>query len=232
MHNFLSLVFPIHPEGYRFIVTSALAALVLFFVSGFLGWLGVVATLFCAYFFRDPLRYVPDRDGLVVSPADGVVSTITEAAPPEELDLGPAPLTRVSIFLNIFNCHINRIPHKATIKQSLYRTGRFLRADLEKASDRNERQTLLLELPDGREMVVVQIAGLVARRILCWVEEGEGLKTGERFGLIRFGSRVDVYLPEGIEPRVAVGQQVVGGETVLADLADADNQVRLAVDPI
>ena len=232
MHNFLSLILPIHPEGYRFILIFAAATIALFFVSTFLGWLGVIGVIFCAYFFRDPLRYVPNQEGLIISPADGVVNMITEAVPPQELEVGETPMTRISIFLNVFNCHINRVPHTAKIKKSLYRTGKFLSADLEKASDQNERQSLLLELPDGKEMVVVQIAGLVARRILCWVEEGESLKTGERFGLIRFGSRVDVYLPDGIAPKVAVGQQVLGGETIMADLMDSDNQVQRVADPI
>ena len=213
-----SVLVPIHPEGYRFIGIFAAVTFVFFFISTVLGWIGVILTLWCAYFLRDPARTVPQRDGLVVSPADGVVNMITEATPPPELGLGIATRTRVSVFMNVFNCHVNRMPHEGVIKLSRYRTGRFLNADLDKASEANERQSLLVELPDGRDMVVVQIAGLVARRILCWAEEDEQLKTGERFGLIRFGSRVDIYLPNGVQPQVAVGQLAISGETIIADL--------------
>ena len=218
MRTLLSMLAPVHPEGLRFIAVFAGVSFVLFFISSLLGWLGFILTLWCAYFFRDPARVVPQDEGLIVSPADGVVNMISQATPPPELGLGIAPRARISIFMNPLNCHINRLPHSGTIKLSKYRTGRFLSADLDKASETNERQSLLVELPDGRDMVVVQIAGMVARRILCWVEEGEQLKTGERFGLIRFGSRVDVYLPENIMPQVAVGQIAIAGETIIADL--------------
>jgi len=226
MRALTSVMVPIHPEGFRFIGIFAAVTLVLFFISSFLGWVGVLLTLWCAYFFRDPARTVPQQEGLLVSPADGVVNMITEATPPPELGLGIATRTRVSIFMNVFNCHVNRLPHEGIIKTSRYRTGRFLNADLDKASEANERQSLLVELPDGREMVVVQIAGLVARRILCWAEEGETLRTGERFGLIRFGSRVDVYLPEGVQPKVALGQLAVSGETIIADLNSKDGPLQ------
>ena len=175
--------------------------------------------MWCYYFFRDPVRATPVRDGLVVSPADGVVSLIEPAVPPAELGLGPAALTRVSVFMSVFNCHVNRAPAEGTVTAVAYRPGKFLNASLDKASSDNERNGLAIRLPDGRQVAVVQIAGLVARRIMCWVDKGAQLRTGERFGLIRFGSRLDVYLPEGVAPLVAVGQTMVAGETVLADLS-------------
>ncbi len=222
MRALTSVLVPIHPEGFRFIGIFAAVTFVLFFISSFLCWIGVGLTLWCAYFFRDPARTVPLREGLVVSPADGVINMITEATPPPELGLGIATRMRISVFMNVFNCHVNRLPHGGIIKMSRYRTGRFLNADLDKASEANERQSLLVELPDGREMVIVQIAGLVARRILCWAQEGEVLKTGERFGLIRFGSRVDIYLPDGVYPQVALGQLAIAGETIIADLTSKE----------
>ncbi|TNC70382.1 phosphatidylserine decarboxylase [Rubellimicrobium roseum] len=209
---------PMHPEGYRFLPFFGLGALVLFLVWEPLGWLGVGLTVWCYYFFRDPRRAVPQEDGLVVSPADGVVSLIGPAAPPAELGMGPEPLTRVSVFMSVFNCHVNRAPVAGRVLAVAYRPGKFLNASLDKASEDNERNGLCLELVDGRKLAVVQIAGLVARRILCWTREGQSLRTGERFGLIRFGSRLDVYLPPDVPPLVAVGQTMVAGETILADL--------------
>ena len=182
-----------------------------------LGLVGVVLTLWCIYFFRDPDRVTPDRDGLVISPADGVVQLIDQAAPPEELEMGDAKRWRVCVFMNVFNVHVNRIPISGTLTKLSYRPGKFLNASLDKASEFNERQSLALTLPDGRDIAFVQIAGLVARRILCDVREGQSVETGERFGMIRFGSRVDVYLPDGVEPMVSVGQTSIGGETVIAD---------------
>lgn len=218
MRTILSILVPIHPEGFRFIGAFAGVAFVLFFIASILGWMGVILTLWCAYFFRDPVRTVPQRKGLVVSPADGIVNMIAEATPPPELGLGIGTRIRVSVFMNVFNCHVNRMPVEGDIKLSKYRTGRFLNADMDKASETNERHSLLVELEDGRDMVVVQIAGLVARRILCWAEEGDHYVTGERFGLIRFGSRVDIYLPDGVAPLVAVGQLAIAGETIIADI--------------
>jgi len=182
-----------------------------------LGLVGVVLTLWCIYFFRDPDRVTPDRDGLVISPADGVVQLIDQAAPPEELEMGDAKRWRVCVFMNVFNVHVNRVPISGTLAKLSYRPGKFLNASLDKASEFNERQSLALTLPDGRDIAFVQIAGLVARRILCDVREGQSVETGERFGMIRFGSRVDVYLPDGVEPMVSVGQTSIGGETVIAD---------------
>ncbi|MGB8812182.1 MAG: phosphatidylserine decarboxylase [Paracoccaceae bacterium] len=209
---------PMHPEGYRFVAIFAAIALVLFWLWEPLGWMGVGLTVWCYYFFRDPKRSVPQGEGLIVSPAYGVVSLIEPAVPPAELGMGPEALTRVSVFMNVFNCHVNRAPIAGNVVAIAYRPGKFLNASLDKASVDNERNSLCIELPDGRKIAVVQIAGLVARRIVCFVKNGKALNTGERFGLIRFGSRLDVYLPEGVQPMVALGQTMVAGETVLADL--------------
>ena len=224
MRALKSVLFPIHPEGFRFIAIFAVVTLLFFFVSEFLGWVGVILTLWCAWFFRDPARVTPQRKGLVISPADGVVNMITEAVPPAELGLGDEPMPRISVFMNVFNCHVNRMPVGGTVVKSLYRTGQFLSADLDKAAEANERQSLLVETEDGKQIIVVQIAGLVARRILCFAHEEQQMHAGERFGLIRFGSRCDVYLPKGTVPRVAVGQSAIAGETVLADLKSREKQ--------
>jgi len=210
---------PMHPEGWRFVAAFAAASALLFWLWAPLGWVGVGLTVWCYYFFRDPVRVTPTRPGLVISPADGVVSQIGPAVPPEELGIGPEALTRVSVFMNVFNCHVNRSPVPARVGKRSYRPGRFLNASLDKASEHNERMSLCLTMEDGRQLAVVQIAGLVARRILCFVDEGAALQAGDRFGLIRFGSRVDVYLPPGVAPLVAPGQSTIAGETVIADLA-------------
>jgi phosphatidylserine decarboxylase len=209
---------PMHPEGYKFVGIFAAITLVLFLIWEPLGWLGLGLTVWCYYFFRDPKRAVPQGAGLLVSPADGVISLIERAVPPEELGMGPEALVRVSVFMSVFNCHVNRAPIAGTIGAMAYRPGKFLNASLDKASRDNERNSLRIDLADGRQIAVVQIAGLVARRIMWWVSEGQGLRTGERFGLIRFGSRLDVYLPEGVHPQVALGQTMVAGETVMAIL--------------
>lgn len=216
MHE--TFIKPMHPEGIKFVAIFAAIALVLFWLWEPMGWLGFGLTVWCYYFFRDPKRSVPERDGLIVSPADGVVSLIEPAAPPPELGMGDVPLTRVSVFMSVFNCHVNRAPIAGQIDKMVYRPGKFLNASLDKASEDNERNSLALLLPDGRRIAVVQIAGLVARRIVPFVEEGQSLRTGERFGLIRFGSRLDVYLPEGVSPLVALGQTMVAGESIIADL--------------
>ncbi len=217
-----TVVKPIHKEGYKFIPIFAAVTVVLFLIWQPLGWLGVGLTIWCYYFFRDPDRQTPVREGLLVSPADGVISLIEPAVPPAELDMGDQPLTRVSVFMNVFNCHVNRAPIAGRVAKISYRPGKFLNASLDKASVDNERNSMALELADGRKIAVVQIAGLVARRILCEVKEGQALQTGERFGMIRFGSRVDVYLPEGVEPLVALGQTMISAETVIADLTSAE----------
>lgn len=217
-----TVIKPIHREGWRFIPIFAAVTLVLFWVWQPLGWIGAGLTVWCYYFFRDPKRVTPTREGLIVSPADGVISLLEPAVPPEELGMGPEPLTRISVFMNVFNCHVNRIPVSGTITTIAYREGKFLNASLDKASVDNERNALVVRMTDGRELAVVQIAGLVARRIVCEVPEGANLQTGERFGMIRFGSRLDVYLPDGVEPMVCLGQTMVAGETILADLTNTE----------
>ena len=187
---------PIHPEGYPFIGGFALASLILFWIWTPLGWIGTVLTVWCALFFRDPVRVTPVREGIVVSPADGRVSMITQVLPPAELGLGDQPLPRISIFMSVFNCHVNRSPVAGRIDRIAYRPGAFINAELDKASEDNERNSLVISTPNGR-IGVIQIAGLVARRIVSFVREGQSIGAGERFGLIRFGSRLDVYLPEG-----------------------------------
>lgn len=218
---------PMHPEGRKFVAIFAGITFVLFLLSTFLGWVGVVLTIWCYYFFRDPKRATPVREGLIISPADGVVSLIEKAVPPAELGMSDDPLTRVSVFMSVFNCHVNRAPIAGKIMAIAYRPGKFFNASLDKASSDNERNSLCIEMADGRQIAVVQIAGLVARRIVCFTEKGQDIETGERFGLIRFGSRLDVYLPEGVQPMVSLGQNMVAGETVLADLT-SNEPVRLA----
>jgi len=213
-----TVVKPLHREGFAFVGLFAAVTAVLFLIWTPLGWAGVVLTIWCYYFFRDPARVTPDRPGLLVSPADGVISLIEPAVPPAELGMGAEPMTRVSVFMNVFDCHVNRVPIGGTIAAVAYRPGKFLNASLDKASEDNERNGLAITLADGRQVGVVQIAGLVARRILCEVKPGDVLETGARFGMIRFGSRVDVYLPEGVQPLVALGQVMTSGETVIADL--------------
>ncbi len=217
-----TVVKPIHREGYKFIGIFAAVSVLLFLLWQPLGWIGLGLTIWCYYFFRDPERQTPIREGLLVSPADGVISLIEPAVPPAELEMGDAPLTRVSVFMNVFNCHVNRAPIGGRVAKIAYRPGKFLNASLDKASADNERNSMAIELADGRRIAVVQIAGLVARRILCEVAENQALTTGERFGMIRFGSRVDVYLPEGVEPLVALGQTMISAETVIADLASTE----------
>jgi len=212
---------PMHPEGWKFIPAFALAAAILWLIWPPLGLVGAGLTIWCYYFFRDPVRVVPLGDGLVVSPADGVVSAVGEAMPPAELGLGDGPRIRVSVFMSVFNCHVNRAPVPGRVAAVAYRPGKFLNASLDKASDDNERNGLRIDMADGQALGVVQIAGLVARRILCFVQTGQQLEAGQRFGLIRFGSRVDVYLPAGARVLVAEGQTAVAGETVLADLTSA-----------
>ena len=209
---------PMHPEGRRFVAIFVVVTVGLFLISGFLGWIGVGLTVWCYYFFRDPERVTPLRPGVVVSPADGIVSLIEPAVPPAELGMPDVALTRVSVFMSVFNCHVNRAPVAGEVTAVAYRPGKFFNASLDKASVDNERNSLRIRMTDGRDLAVVQIAGLVARRIVCFVKVGDTLTTGERFGLIRFGSRLDVYLPEGVEPIVALGQTMIAGESVIAEL--------------
>lgn len=213
---------PIHREGWPFIAMFAVAALLLGVLWQPLGWLGVLLTAWCAFFFRDPDRVTPIRPGLIISPADGLVQMIGLAVPPAELGMGPEPRLRISVFMNVFDVHVNRAPTYGRVVRLAYRPGKFVNAALDKASEDNERMSLRLALDDGREIAFVQVAGLVARRILCWVTEGQSLRAGERFGMIRFGSRVDVFLPDGVQPLVICGQRTIAGETVLADLTSAE----------
>jgi phosphatidylserine decarboxylase len=210
---------PPHPAGYPFIAGGIVVWLVGLVLAGWLAWIGFVFGLFCLYFFRDPTRVPPARPGVVLAPADGKVVSVNPAAPPAELGLGTASCWCVGIFLSVLDVHVNRIPAEGTITRIAHRRGRFLNASLDNASIDNERNALALRLSDGREIAVVQIAGLLARRIRCDVHEGDAVHAGDRFGIIRFGSRTDVYLPEGVMPLVALGQTMIGGETVLAALA-------------
>jgi len=207
-----------HREGIKFILIFSVISLILFFIYIPLGWVGIGLTIWCYYFFRDPNRTIPVRDGLLVCPADGVISLIEKTMPPPELDIEKEELTRISVFMNVFNCHVNRSPISGKVMEINYRPGKFFNASLDKASVNNERNSLVLQIPDGRQIVVVQIAGLVARRIVSFVKPKQTLRIGQRFGLIRFGSRVDIYLPTGVQPLVCIGQIMVSGETVIADL--------------
>lgn len=218
-----TVLVPVHREGYPFIAIAAVATLVFAWWGLWLTWPMLALTVWVIYFFRDPVRVTPARDGLVISPADGRVSMIQRVVPPVELGLGAAPMLRVSIFMSVFDCHVNRAPIGGTIEKLAYRPGKFINADLDKASEDNERNGVVIRSAYGT-FGVVQIAGLLARRIVWWVGEGQPLATGERFGMIRFGSRVDVYFPEGAQPLVAEGQRAIAGETVLADMTSSEPQ--------
>jgi phosphatidylserine decarboxylase len=220
-----------HRAGYPFIAGFAVVTAFLAMLSTFLGFAGLVLTLWCVYFFRDPQRAVPQRDGLIIAPADGRITQIAEAVPlPKELrsndevlsDDDEGDFTRISIFLSVFDVHIQRNPLTGLVKRVVYKPGIFLNAGNDLASMENERCAALIARPDGQQLAVVQIAGLIARRIICDLQEGQDVKSGERYGLIRFGSRVDIYLPKGVAPQVCVGQRTIGGETILADLTSRE----------
>lgn len=222
--NMLKIVaVPMHKEGRKFVAIFAAITFVLWFIWTPLFWMGCGATVWCYYFFRDPVRIIPQREGQIMSPADGVVSLIEQVVPPADMGLGDAPVTRVSVFMNVFNCHVNRAPIAGRVTHIIYHHGKFVNASLDKASIHNERNCLTIETDAGVKIGVVQIAGLIARRIVCFVKEEDGLDVGERFGLIRFGSRLDVYLPAGVSPIVPLGTTAVAGETVLADLNTPDH---------
>jgi phosphatidylserine decarboxylase len=218
------IVVPMHPEGRKFVAIFAAITAVLWLVWEPLFWMGVGMTVWCYYFLRDPVRSVAQKPGLILSPADGVVSLITKKVPPVEMLLGDKPLTRVSVFMNVFNCHVNRAPMAGEVIAITYHHGKFVNASLDKASEHNERNSITIEAADKTRIGVTQIAGLVARRIVCFTKLGNGLSVGERFGLIRFGSRLDVFLPEGIEPAVGLGQTAVAGETILAHLGGINEE--------
>lgn len=220
---------PIHPEGYVFIAGAVILALIFDWLLPRVGWLFWILPLFVAYFFRDPKRHTPMREGLVVSPADGRVSFVGQAVPPAELGLGDQPMLMISIFLSVFDVHINRAPVSGKIRKVIYTPGLFLNADLDKASKDNERNSLVIESSSGA-IGCVQIAGLIARRILCFVKQGEDVTAGARFGLIRFGSRTDVYVPLGHAPLVTEGQKAIGGETVLVDTKSGEVQRSFRMD--
>jgi phosphatidylserine decarboxylase len=218
LESIKSVLSPPHKAGYPFILGGIVLAVLGLIIWDPLAWLGLIFALFCLYFFRDPERVAPPRADVFLAPADGLVVSIEPAMPPAELGLGPALLPRVAIFLSVLDVHVNRAPIAGTVKRIAYRAGKFFNAADDKASDENERNALAIRLDSGQEIAVVQIAGLIARRILCDVVEGQRLVAGERFGIIRFGSRTDLYLPAGSVPLVAVGQRMIGGETVIAAL--------------
>ncbi|MEQ1790657.1 MAG: phosphatidylserine decarboxylase [Rickettsiales bacterium] len=222
LESIKSIFVPIHPAGWFFIAIFIFVTFLLALLWSFLGWLGLIASIWCIYFFRNPHRVTPIREGLVVSPADGVIQSINKVVPPAELELGDGERTRISIFMNVFNVHVNRIPITGSVSKIHYKAGKFLNASLDKASAENEQNLIKITTPENIEIGVVQIAGLVARRILCDLNNDQPVKTGEQFGIIRFGSRVDVYLPVEIESLAIVGQIAIGGETVLADLSSSE----------
>jgi phosphatidylserine decarboxylase len=215
-----SVLAPPHPAGRPFIMGGVVALLLGFALGTWLIWLGLIFTLFCFYFFRDPERVAPARAGLFLAPADGRVVRVVLAAPPPELGLSAGSRWKVSIFLSVLDVHVNRVPADGVVTRIAYRHGAFVSASLDKASEANERNALAIRLPNGQEIAVVQIAGLIARRILCSVREGDPVTAGDRFGIIRFGSRTDLYLPEGVRPLVVEGQTMIGGETVIAELPE------------
>jgi phosphatidylserine decarboxylase len=210
---------PPHPAGRPFILVGIVAIALGLGLGAWLSWLGVIFTAFCLYFFRDPERVPPGRTGALLAPADGRVVTVSAAVPPAELGLGGEPRWRVGIFLSVLDVHVNRVPADGTVTRIAYRHGTFVNAALDKASEDNERNAIAIRLHDGKTIAVVQIAGLIARRIVCDIREGDAVLAGARFGIIRFGSRTDLYLPEGVRPLVAEGQTMIGGETVIAELA-------------
>ena len=209
-------IFPkIHKEGYKFLAISILATFIILFFSKFLGLVFILITVWVYYFFRDPERYCINDDSYLVSPADGLITDISEKSGPEELRLENTTFTKISVFMNVFNCHVNRVPSSGKVEEIFYKPGKFLNASLDKASEENERNYFKVKLNNGEEIIIVQIAGLIARRIVCEVEQGQELKQGDRIGMIRFGSRADVYY-ENYEPLVKVGQKAISGETLLA----------------
>ena len=222
-----TVIAPPHPAGRPFIIAGILVALLGVVAGGWMIWLGMLFVLFCLYFFRDPERVAPGRVGAVVAPADGHVVSVMAVPPPPELAMGSAPRWRVATFLSVLDVHVNRVPVDGVVTRIAYRHGAFLNASVDKASELNERNALAIRMADGRQVAVVQIAGLIARRIVCQVREGDPVRAGARFGIIRFGSRTDIYLPEGVVPLVAEGQTMIGGETVIAELGVAGQEATI-----
>jgi len=213
------VTFPIHKEGYKFIFIFAIATAILALISNVLGLIGLVATLWCIFFFRDPERFVPLEDNAIISPADGVVTRVEYGAEaPEELGYGKTKFNKVSIFLNVFNVHVNRVPLSGVVTKVIYRPGKFLSANAEEASVENERNSVVVKNSNGTEIIFVQVAGLVARRIVSDIKEGQDVVAGQRYGIIRFGSRADLYFPENVEIKSLLGQTMVGGETIIAKI--------------
>ena len=213
------VTFPIHKEGYKFIFIFAIATAILALLSNFLGLIGLVATLWCIFFFRDPERFVPLEDNAIISPADGVVTRVEYGAEaPEELGYGKTKFNKISIFLNVFNVHVNRVPLSGSVTKVIYRPGKFLSANAEEASVENERNSVVVKNSSGTEIIFVQVAGLVARRIVSDIKEGQEVVAGQRYGIIRFGSRADLYFPENVEIKSLLGQTMVGGETIIAKI--------------
>ena len=213
------VTFPIHKEGYKFIFIFAIATAILALISNVLGLIGLVATLWCVFFFRDPERFVPLEDNAIISPADGVVTRVEYGAEaPEELGYGKTKFNKISIFLNVFNVHVNRVPLSGSVTKVIYRPGKFLSANAEDASVENERNSVVVKNANGTEIIFVQVAGLVARRIVSDIKEGQEVVAGQRYGIIRFGSRADLYFPENVEIKSLLGQTMVGGETIIAKI--------------
>jgi phosphatidylserine decarboxylase len=213
---------PLHPDGFKFVAAGVVATLLLFLLWAPAGWAAAVATLWIAYFFRDPWRVTPTRPGLLISPADGTVVSIAAATPPQELAMGDMVVVRIGIFLNIFDVHVTRAPVGGRIVAMRYTKGRFVNASLDKASESNERLAIRIAPPEGPDIAFVLVAGLVARRIVCSLYDGQQVAGGQRVGIIRFGSRVDIYCPPPYVPMVVAGQRMIGGETVLADRLAAE----------
>ena len=226
--SFVGVSFSVHKEGYRFIAIGIAVTLVFMLVSSVLAWISIILTAFCAFFFRNPKRVVPNDQNLITSPADGTVVAVNYDIPPKELNLGEEKRYKVSIFLSLFNVHLNRLPASGKIRNIIYQPGSFLNASLAKASVFNEKNTIILEVNDNSEnlMAFNQIAGFVARRIVCDVHEGQKVKKGDIFGLIRFGSRCDIWLPVGAIPEVIVGQTMIGGESIISDLSKENLTLR------
>lgn len=222
LKDILNYLPAIHREGYLFIGIFLIVTLILFFISNTFGMIALILTIWCICFFRDPVRTTPLISDAIISPADGLVENIVKVNPPIEFEMGSEAVIRVSIFLSVFDVHVNRIPITGMIKRLHYHPGKFISATLDKASDVNERQSILIENDQGK-VAIVQIAGLIARRIVCHLDENQEVKAGERFGIIRFGSRVDVYLPIGVEPKVYLGQRMIGGETVIANFSGSQD---------
>ena len=213
------VTFPIHKEGYKFIFIFAISTAILALISNVLGLIGLVATLWCIFFFRDPERFVPLEDNAIISPADGVVTRVEYGAEaPEELGYGKTKFNKISIFLNVFNVHVNRVPLSGSVTKVIYRPGKFLSANAEEASVENERNSVVVKNSSGTEIIFVQVAGLVARRIVSDIKEGQEVVAGQRYGIIRFGSRADLYFPENVEIKSLLGQTMVGGETIIAKI--------------